>query len=42
MGVPLGPGVLLPAQTTRRKTADLEAGNPGFERDTHPSLQGNA
>jgi hypothetical protein len=37
VGVPLAPGVLFLAQTTRRETADLEARNPGSERDTHPS-----
>jgi hypothetical protein len=39
VGVPLGAGVLFLAQTTQRETANLEARNPGFERDTHPSLQ---
>jgi hypothetical protein len=39
VGVPLGTGVLLLAQTTQREAADLEASNPGLERDTHSSLQ---
>src|SRR3954447_16630603 len=39
VGLPWPTGVLLPAQITRRETADLKAGTPGRSGETHSSLQ---